>query len=282
MLYFQEKATGIDIVMDSIQLFSVADGVFGYGSQIVFENLNFSLQSGVFYGLIGPNGSGKSTLIDLLMGTQILDNGTITFKSTPLKNYRRGDLAKHLALVPQHITVGFDFNVYDIVLMGRHPYIPRFSKPSSHDLNIVHEVLQLLDIGHLKNRQVTNLSGGEKQRVIVARALAQDTEVLMLDEATASLDIHHTIEIMRVLRQKVRNSSSTIIAAVHDLNLAAAFCDELLVLKDGKLYDMGPAKTILTTELLQDVFAVNGTISHTGDYPIIEYQMHPTGPSPRQ
>ncbi|MEE4240180.1 MAG: ABC transporter ATP-binding protein [Desulfopila sp.] len=255
------------------QLFNVKNGTFSYGREIVFTNLSFHLRQGVFYGLIGPNGSGKSTLIDLLMGTKILHSGSISFRSRVLQKYNRRELARHLALVPQHFVIGFDFNVYDIVMMGRHPHIPRFSSPAAHDLAIVDAVLSLLDIQHLQDRPVAHLSGGEKQRVIVARALAQETEVVMLDEATSSLDIEHTLEIMRILRKKVKGSKITVIAAIHDLNLASAFCDEFLVLKDGSLRDAGPVTDVLTQELLHDVFSVNATVLHHKGYPAIEFDM---------
>jgi iron complex transport system ATP-binding protein len=262
------------MIMGDRPLFTIREGFFRYGKEMLFENLSFTLQQGKFLGLIGPNGSGKSTLIDLLMGTKTLLSGTIEYNSRPLHSYGRKKLAKHLALVPQHIAIGFDFSVYEIVMMGRHPHISRFSSPSAHDLDIVTNVLRFLDIEHLKDRPVTNLSGGEKQRVIVARALAQETETIMLDEATSNLDIAHTLEIMRVMRGKVHDSGITVIAAVHDLNLAAAFCDELLVLKKGTVYRKGPVKEVLTAELLHQVFSVNGTIIQDYRHPRIEYEMH--------
>jgi len=266
--------------MSQSPLFSMDCAMFNYGSTVVFDGLSFTLEAGRFYGLIGPNGSGKSTLIDLLMGIKPLSGGRISYKSRPLQSYARKDLARRLALVPQQITVGFDFSVYDLVLMGRHPYIRRFSAPTARDLQLVDEALGLMDILHLRRRSVATLSGGEKQRVIVARALAQETETIMLDEATSSLDIKHTIEIMRVLRRKVQESKLTVLAAIHDLNLAAAFCEELLVLKKGRLHTMGETGDILTSALLSEVFSVQGTVLRDRAYPRIEYQMHPDEHSP--
>ncbi len=257
-------------------LFEITQGSFSYDHTTILANLEFSLKKGIFYGLIGPNGSGKSTLIDLLMGTRKFSTGTITLNSKPINRYSRHELALHLALVPQDISIGFEYSVYDIVLMGRHPHIPRFSRPSTTDLTIVDHALQLLDVAHLKDRLITRLSGGEKQRVIVARALAQQTDVLMLDEATSNLDIEHTIQIMRVLKERVHNSENTIIAAIHDLNLAAAFCDELLVLHNQTLHTIGPVNSVLTVDLLKTVFSVNGKILQGATHPRIEYEMHST------
>lgn len=256
-------------------LFEIKNGEFNYGKITVLKDVHLTLKKHKFYGLIGPNGSGKSTLLNLLVATSKLDKGTITLHSAQLYNYRRQELAKLIALVPQNISVGFDFSVHDIVLMGRHPHIPRFSPPSKKDLDIVSQTLKLLDIEHLKDRPVSNLSGGEKQRVIVARALAQDTEVLVLDEATSNLDIEHALEIMRLLRGLVISSNTTVIAAIHDLNMAAAFCDDLIVLKNGTVYAKGPVDSVLTSKLLKDVFSVKGKISRNShsNYSKIEYDM---------
>lgn len=259
--------------MSSVPLYIVENCSFRYGTNEILKALNFNLEQGKFYGLIGPNGSGKSTLINLLMGTRLPSSGNIIFKNTPIQSYNQRTLAQHISLVPQDISIGFDFSVYDIVLMGRHPHIPRFHRPAQNDLDIVTDVLDLLDISHIKHRPVTHLSGGEKQRVIVARALAQNTEVLMLDEATSNLDIEHTIEILRVLRKRVRESGKTVIAALHDLNLAAAFCDELLVLKDTILHNSGPIQKVLNTALLEEVFSVKGKVCYNGTHPRIEYEM---------
>lgn len=260
---------------ESTSLFELFQGYFRYGDHDIFTDLDFSLKKGIFYGLIGPNGSGKSTLIDVLMGTKKLRSGRINYNSKPLNSYSRRELALQLALVPQQLFMGFEYSVYDIVLMGRHPHIPRFSRPCSTDLEIVEHFLQLLDVEHLKDRPVTQLSGGEKQRVVVARAMAQQTNVLLLDEATSNLDIEHTIQIMRVLKEKVQNSENTIIAAIHDLNLAAAFCDELIVLHDKSIHSLGPITTVLTEELLHEVFSVSGKIIYDETCPRIDYEMIP-------
>jgi ABC-type cobalamin/Fe3+-siderophores transport system ATPase subunit len=256
-------------------IFSIRDGWFGYKKDPVLENINLSLSKGNFYGLIGPNGSGKSTLLDLLTATMKPDRGTVLFKDRPVSTYRRPELARMLALVPQDFTLGFDYTVFDVVLMGRHPHIPRFSSPSGKDLDLVEEALVIMDIADLRDRVVTDLSGGEKQRVIVARALAQDTEVLVLDEATSNLDIHHTIEIMQVIYSRVVKKAVTVVAAIHDLNLAAAFCDELIVLQNGKVHSCGPVNDILTDRLVREVFSVESHVYYNSEtlIPRIEYDL---------
>lgn len=241
-------------------VFKISGGSFSYRDTLVLKDINLNINSGKFYGLIGPNGTGKTTLLDILMGNLELQEGSNLFKGSPIKKYKNQELAKMLALVPQDYSMGFSYSVLDVVLMGRHPHIPRFSRPSTEDYETIEEAMRILDISHLRNRPVTDLSGGEKQRVVVARALAQQTEVLILDEATSNLDIQHTIEIMRVIRKRVEEDATTVVAAIHDLNLASAFCDELIVLKDRRVHSTGPVSSVLTTDLLADVFRVSGKI----------------------
>ena len=247
--------------MSNKLLFQLTALSFAYRKSLVLENIDLQLSSGKFYGVIGGNGSGKSTLLELLMGTLSPVSGTIAYQNKSLSDYSRKELATKLALVPQHFSMDFEYRVKNVVLMGRHPHIPRFSSPSSHDNETVEHAMDTMDILHLQNRPVVALSGGELQRVIMARALAQETEVLILDEATSNLDIQHTIAIMQVIRKRVEENGLTVIAAIHDLNLAAAFCDDCLVLKDGHIYAHDTVDTIFTTDLLQSVFAVNASVA---------------------
>lgn len=243
-------------------LFQLAGLSFAYQKHPVLHDIDLQLYSGKFYGVIGGNGSGKSTLLELLMGTLLPLNGTITYRKKLLANYSKKELATKLSLVPQHFSMDFDYRVYDIVLMGRHPHIPRFASPAQHDREIVTQAMITMDILDLQNRPVTALSGGELQRVVMARALAQESEVLILDEATSNLDIQHTIAIMQVMRKRVVEQGFTIIAAIHDLNLAAAFCDECLVLKDGQIYAKDTVDNIFTSDLLQTVFSVEAVVDN--------------------
>jgi iron complex transport system ATP-binding protein len=241
-------------------LFAISKGCFAYRASNVLQYIDLDLAPGQFYGLIGPNGSGKTTLLDLLTATRVLQSGQISFQGRALGQYSKKELATKIALVPQQFAMGFDFTVADLVLMGRYPYIPRFSNPSARDLDLVDEAMHVMQIQSLRHRLITDLSGGEKQRVVVARALAQDTEVLVLDEATSNLDIHHTIEIMHVIRKLVCDQGRTVIAAIHDLNLAAAFCDQVIVLKEGRIFNAGPVAEVLTSELIAEVFQVEAQV----------------------
>jgi iron complex transport system ATP-binding protein len=226
----------------------------------VLHHIDLHITPGQMYGLIGPNGSGKSTLLDLLTATRFLQRGQLLFQGRAINDLSKKELATRIALVPQQFATGFDFTVAELVLMGRYPHIPRFQSPTSHDYDLLEAAMRAMHIDHLSHRLLSDLSGGEKQRVVVARALAQDTEVLVLDEATASLDIHHTIEIMRVVRNLVSSQGRTVIAAIHDLNLAAAFCDQIIVLKEGRVYRVGTVVETLTPQLLADVFSVQAQV----------------------
>ncbi len=229
---------------------------FAHGTKTVLRDLSCRLTPGLFYGLIGANGSGKTTLIDLLLGT-LTGTGRLHFKDHPLESYSRRELARELALVPQEFKINFDFTVEDIVMMGRHPHIPRFANPGVRDREIVAEVMAELDISDFKERFLPHLSGGEKQRVMVARALAQDTPTLLLDEATSNLDIHHTIKIMRTIRRRMKQRGGTVIAAIHDLNLAAAYCDTIILLNEGRILKIGSVAETLTPELLKQMFNID-------------------------
>jgi len=241
--------------------FEIRDLSCGHGERLVLEGVSLTLEPGLFYGLAGPNGSGKTTLLDHMLGNRQPVKGSILFQGREVSDYPKQELAQRSSLVPQEFQMSFEFTILDVVMMGRHPYIPRFGVPSSQDLQIVRQAMALMDISHLEDRSITCLSGGEKQRTIVARALAQDTGVLIMDEATSSLDISHTIGIMDVVRQRVKSRGDTVIAAIHDLNLAAAYCDRIILLNNQGVAGYGPTAQVLNQERIREVFGVE---SRTG------------------
>jgi ABC-type cobalamin/Fe3+-siderophores transport system ATPase subunit len=242
------------------QGFVLRNVTFGYERTTVLSDIDLDLLPGHFYGIVGPNGCGKTTLLDLLTGTRKPQQGTVSFQGREIGSYRRRPLARKLALVPQEYAIDFAFTVEEVVLMGRHPYLPRFGSPSPADWELVEKIMAEIGISHLGGRFVNELSGGEKQRVAVARALAQQTAVLLLDEATASLDIRYTLGIMAALRKRVRQGGHTVIAVLHDLNLAAAFCDRMLFLRQGRVCSAGPTRQVMTPENIRLVFGVEGTV----------------------
>ncbi len=233
---------------------------FYYNAVPVLKDISLRLHKGVCYGLLGPNGSGKTTLLDLLSGLLVPDSGSVIFKGRPLMQWKPRQLARLLALVPQDFIVRYDFTVREVVEMGRHPHLHRFASLSASDHRLVDRIMTDLGIIALADRPVTRLSGGEKQRVAVARAMAQDPEVLLLDEATSNLDIYHSLEILRAIRHRVDRQGLTVVAALHNLNLAAAFCDELVFLKNGGIITRGETGEVLTPGVISQVYGVEARV----------------------
>ncbi len=249
-----------DFESENKKLWQLAGVGFGYGSRPVLQDIDLDLIQGRCYGVLGPNGSGKTTLLDLLCGLLTPDRGTVQFCGRPLAGWQPKLLARKVALVPQDFVVRFGFTVREVVEMGRHPHLGRFESLSDQDHALVDAVMEELSIAALSDRPVTQLSGGEKQRVAVARALAQDPEILLLDEATSNLDIFHSLSILGTIDRRVREQGLTVIAALHDLNLAGFFCDSLLFLKQGEILYQGAMDDILQSEVIREVYGVEAVV----------------------
>lgn len=233
---------------------------FAYGDTTVLENLTAVFRPGVFYSLLGPNGSGKTTLLDLISGFLPPHDGRILVDGHSISHLPKQETAKIISLVSQSYEIHFPFTVRQVVMMGRHPYIDRFGHPGPEDRERVNQVMADTGIFHLRHRKITELSGGEKQRCVLARALCQDTPVLLLDEAFSNLDINHTLHILSMVKELVETDNKLIIAVFHDLNLAAAWSDQLLFLKDGKIQAAGSTREVLTPEIIETVFQVQSKV----------------------
>ncbi|MDO8785388.1 MAG: ABC transporter ATP-binding protein [Syntrophales bacterium] len=237
------------------------DGLsFWYGKNKALDDISLTVAPGRFYGVIGPNGCGKTTFLDLLVRNRLPGKGTIRYSGRELREYGRRKLAREIALVPQDFYINFPFTVREVVLMGRHPYIPRFGSPSEGDLRLADEIMEKLEIDWFGNKYVTELSGGEKQRVVFARALVQDTPVLILDEGTSSMDIQHTLSVLEIVAQKVKENGITVIAALHNLNLAALYSDRLLFMKSGRIVAEGNTHEVLNEKNIGEVFEVDSRV----------------------
>ena len=245
---------------DSDMLWQLQQVGFKYGAASVLQGLDLQLAKGRCYGVLGPNGSGKTTLLDLLCGLLVPESGRITFCDRPLAGWNHRQLARKVALVPQDFVVRFGFTVREVVEMGRHPRLGRFAGMTAGDHQLVDQVMEELGISVFANRPVTRLSGGEKQRVAVARALVQDPEVLLLDEATSNLDIFHSLSILGTIRSRIREQGLTVVAALHDLNLATFFCDQLIFIKNGKMVCRGPIDEVLRAEIIHEVYGVEAEV----------------------
>ncbi|MFO7820283.1 MAG: heme ABC transporter ATP-binding protein [Halanaerobacter sp.] len=235
---------------------------YKYNQLKVLEDINFSIQQGEFIGLIGPNGSGKSTLLKNINSNYQPNQGLVYLDGDNLHDLDKKDLAKNLAVVPQSTEVNFDFTVEEIVLMGRTPYIGRFSSEKEEDFAIAKEVMKLTNTFYLKDRSINQLSGGERQRVIVARSLAQNPEVLLLDEPTSNLDINYQLEMMNLLKRLNHEQELTILVVLHDLNLAAKYCDKLLLINQGQIHSFGTPQEIITSENISEVYGSDVTVKY--------------------
>ncbi|MEM2536920.1 MAG: ABC transporter ATP-binding protein [Candidatus Bathyarchaeia archaeon] len=227
-----------------------------YGSVKVLENVSFSVDSGELVGLLGPNGSGKTTLLRAISRTLKPKVGTVLLNEADIFSMKSSEVAKRLAVVPQSASLEFEFTALDLVLMGRHPHMGRFEREDQTDLEIAKEAMMLTNTWHLAEKPINELSGGERQLVMIARALAQRPKVLLLDEPTSHLDINNQIGIMDLLKKICLEKNIAALAVFHDFNLAARYCDSLILLHKGKIFAIGKVEEVLTEENLQKVFNV--------------------------
>jgi iron complex transport system ATP-binding protein len=225
----------------------------------ILKEISVAYEEGQLHGLIGPNGSGKTTLLKNICRVYQPTDGRVMIRGRDCRDIPRRRLSAMVALVPQNPKVGFPIRVCDLVLMGRYPHLKRFQPVSDNDRRIVDEALRATNTFSLRERSVTELSGGEVQLVMIARALATEAELILLDEPTASLDIGNSLAVMELLL-KLKNEGKTILTALHDLNQARRFCDTITILKDGRLYFHGPAAQAFNPETMREVFEVGCTM----------------------
>jgi iron complex transport system ATP-binding protein len=225
------------------------------------RGVTFHAARGSLTGLLGPNGCGKTTLLKLLAGVLTPDSGRISLGGQPLRGLARREVARRVAVVPQETHPAFDYTVMEMVLMGRHPHLGVFQLEGPADLAIGHDALAATGTDHLAARAYMTLSGGEKQRVVIASALAQSPEVLLLDEPTASLDLGYQLEVAALLGRLNRERLVTMVLATHDLNLAASLCDRLVMLRDGGVVAEGLTKDVLTAANVRQVYDVDADVS---------------------
>jgi len=235
--------------------FETTDLVIKYPGQNrpALNGVNMSAPSGNFYAVLGPNGSGKSTLMKGLLGIAKADQGRVLIAERNVSNWDRKALARVVGVVSQSETVSFPITVREMVGMGRYPHLGPLEGEGSKDKVAVHEALEVCDVTHLVNRDLSTLSGGELQRVRIARALAQEPMALILDEPTSSLDIKHAMEILELLKQSVA-SGLTVILTTHGLDLAARFSDRMLLLSEGQVAAEGTPDEVVNEETLADVY----------------------------
>jgi iron complex transport system ATP-binding protein len=231
-----------------------------YGSIKILENVNLLVKEGDFVGIIGPNGSGKSTLLKSISRTLKPHKGTILLNDKDIYSLKSADVARQMAVVPQDNTVSFSFTALEVVLMGRSPHMSRFQMETENDMAIARKAMDLTNTWHLATRPVNELSGGERQRVIIARALAQKPKILLLDEPLTYLDIINQMEIMDLVKSLCVNEHIIVMTAIHDLNLAARYCNTAILLNKGRIFSAGRLDEVLTSENIKSVFKVDALV----------------------
>jgi len=240
-------------------LIAVEDLSLSYGDLSVLSEVSLSVEPGEFVGLVGPNGAGKTTLLRAINGVLEPESGRVRVGGEPVADLSSRAASRLVATVPQDTTVAFDFSVEAIVEMGRTPYHGRFGgDPDAAEA--VDRALERTETARFRDRSVASLSGGERQRVVLARALAQETPALVLDEPTASLDVNHQVRTLELVADLVDGEGTAALAAIHDLDLAARFCDRLAVLADGDLLAVGPPTEVLTAETVGDAFDTDAAV----------------------
>ena len=243
----------MNIQTDTIQV--------SFGSKTILHDISLAIQDKEFVGIIGPNGSGKSTFLKCLYRVLQPSDGKIFFDGTELSSLSHRDTALKMAVVAQHSTVNFDFSVLEMVLMGRSPYKGLLDRDQLDDYEIARHALAQVGLSDFESRNFNTLSGGEQQRVILARALAQRTECLVLDEPTNHLDIKYQLELMTI----VKRLDATVVSAIHDLNLAAIYCDRIIALKDGHIVCSGTPQDVLSSDTIRHIYGVSAMVQTLPD-----------------
>ena len=236
----------------------------------VLRDVSFAVHKGEFLSLVGPNGSGKTTLLRLLDRIFDPSRGRILLSGQPLSKFSRSAIAQKMAFVPQDGGPQFPFTVHEIILMGRAPYTRGMAFENAHDREVAREMMKLTDIEHLADHSITDLSGGERQRAFIARAFAQEPEILLLDEPNAHLDIAHQVDIFRIIKTFNTQRGLTVVSVSHDLNLAAAYSDRVAMFLSGSLVALGTPREVLTKKCIEQVFRTEVLIDE-----------HPTRCTPR-
>lgn len=234
-------------------IFSASNISWQVDEHLILNDISFEIKPQEFVGIIGPNGAGKSSLLRCLYGKNKISGGKLYFNERAYQTYSRREIAQKIAVVVQEPPTHFDMIVADVVAMGLIPHRSLLSFSSKGDQNIIANAIEQVELSEKKNSAFNSLSGGEKQRVMVARAIVQSPDILILDEPTNHLDIQHQIEVLRLAKQM----SVTVLLSIHDLNIASAFCDRLILMDKGKILASGCCEDVLTVNRLKDIFHIN-------------------------
>ncbi len=226
----------------------------GYYKKTIVKDISLDIKESDFVGIIGPNGSGKTTLLRLMSKVLAPQKGSIAFKGKDISGMSLKEYARSVAFVGQDTVINFSFTVLEIVLMGRIPHLERLQLEGKHDFSVAEKSLAETDISHLRDKNIDELSSGERQRVIIAKALTQEPLLLFLDEPTSHLDIGHQIQVLDLLKRLNRQNNLTVVTVLHDLNLAGEYCNRIVLLDGGRVFKEGNPEDVLTYQNIEDVY----------------------------
>lgn len=243
--------------MKRMSVLSIRDLSWSYDDKEIISDINLEVEKGKFYAIVGPNGSGKTTLLKNILRHLDLKKNKIFIHDKDLVSYSHRALAMELSSVPQNTEISYDFSVYDIVMMGRSPYIKRFSSETDEDCRIVKNAMEITDTWQLRESNIQEISGGERQRVIIARAIAQESQIMLLDEPIANLDMNHQIQVLDTVKRLCSEHKLTVVVVLHDLNIASQYADKMIFLKDGRVIEIGEPENILRESLISKVYGNN-------------------------
>ena len=246
-----------------------------YSQNKIFSSLNWTVERGHFWGIIGPNGCGKTTLLHLISGVEKLDEGQILFEGQSVHKYSRKSLAQKVAVLKQDGIPSLPYTVREVIEMGRYPFQSWFGKEEHKQKNdIVEEILHLLDLNELASAPLHLLSGGQRQRVALGKVMAQQPKLVLLDEPTTFLDLRYQMQFMELVSKWQREQGLTVIAVMHDLNLASLFCEQLLLLSKGEIYVQGPPVEVLSSEIIQSIFDVSSHVTTHPNYQLPQIMLN--------
>jgi iron complex transport system ATP-binding protein len=249
-------------VLQGVAMIEARSISFRYHRDWILQDVSFHIEKGAFVGLIGPNGSGKTTLLKLLCRILSPQRGEVLYDLVPLKKMNRRDMARRIAVVAQETQLLFPFTGLEIVLMGRSPHLNHRLFEGEKDLQIARKAMEWTETLSFADRPIDELSGGERKRIFIARALAQEPDVILLDEPTANLDIHHQLDFLDMILTLHRDRGLTLVMASHDMNIAAEFCDRLILLQNGKIFTSGAPPEVITQENIERVYGCDVWIDH--------------------
>jgi iron complex transport system ATP-binding protein len=238
-------------------ILQVRDIGFRYSNQWVLKKISFEAGKGEIIGIIGPNGSGKTTLLKVIDGILFPQEGDVLIQGASIRHIKRNVLAQLVAVVPQETYMIFPFRVAEVVLMGRYPHLGRLVFESKHDYHIAKNAMEKTDILSFADRKVHQLSGGERQRVWIARALAQEPQIMLLDESTAFLDIRHQVALFDLIKSVNKKEGLTVIVVTHDINLAVQYADRIILLSEGAIHCLGSSDEVITEQHIKEVYETN-------------------------